>query len=113
MAPLTSVSCPFAAVSFVAALPPVSVSCVSDGSSVNAIDEPGGADAESVKTRCATRLPGALAFKVNGMGLVVSLKVSSSDTEPAPAGANSEVGVRPAVIPARLNVTDETADAGA
>ena len=70
--PSTSASLPFACVSFVADVPPSSVSCVSDGSSVSAIDDPGAADADSVTTRCATTLPGAGALSVNGSGVVDS-----------------------------------------
>jgi hypothetical protein len=66
--PLTRSSEPLPTVSFVAAVPPESVSCVRDVSSVSAIEDEGAADGERVKTRRATRLPGEEAFSVNGIG---------------------------------------------
>jgi hypothetical protein len=54
MRPLTSVSWPLSEVSFVAAVPPESVSCVSAGSSVSVIELAGTAFGDSVTTSCAT-----------------------------------------------------------
>src|SRR5258708_27348551 len=54
IAPLTRASLPLPWVSFVVALPPSSVSWVSVGSRVNAIDVPGIAEGERLKTRWAT-----------------------------------------------------------
>src|ERR1051325_2735938 len=104
---------PFATVSFVAALPPSSVGWVSAGSSVSEIEVPATAEPDSVKTKCRTRWPGEAALSVKGIGLVDSLNVSRREIEPAVEGENSEGGGRLAVRPARVNVTDETADAGA
>ena len=70
--PLTSAMPPLATVSFVAAEPPSSVNCVNDGSSVRVIELPGAADGDNVKTRCATRFPGAAALRVNGIRFVDS-----------------------------------------
>ncbi|HEY2324744.1 MAG TPA: hypothetical protein VGJ82_17935 [Thermoanaerobaculia bacterium] len=110
--PSTSERWPLAGVSFVAAVPPSSVSCVSEASSDRVIDVPGCALPERVKTRCATWLPGSPAFDVNGMRLFDSWRASRSEIAPLLDGLNSDTGERFAVIPARLNVTALTADAG-
>ena len=88
------------------------MSCVSVESSVSVIVVPGWALLDSVKTRCATWLPGSPAFNVNGMRLVDSWNVSRSEIAPLLAGANSETGDKFAVIPARVKLTALTADAG-
>ena len=51
IAPSTRASAPFEADSLVAAVPPSSVNCVSEGSSVSEIVEPAGADEEMVTSR--------------------------------------------------------------
>jgi len=48
------------------------VSCVTEESSVSAIDDPGAAEPERVKTMCATRSPGAALLSVKGTGFVDS-----------------------------------------
>jgi hypothetical protein len=68
--PLTSASSPLASLSFVADEPATSVSCVVAPSSVSEMLVPAAADDDSVKTRCATRLPGGGAFNVKGIGLL-------------------------------------------
>ena len=47
------------------------------------------------------------------MGLVASANVSSSEIDPALEGLFSKVGVNDCVMPARVNVIDCTAEAGA
>src|SRR5206468_2939547 len=110
--PLTSERPRFPTVSFVAAEPPSSVSCVSDESRVRAMELPGDAEPERVNTRWATRFPGDAALRVKGIGFVDSLNVARREIAPADEGLNSDVGVSPAVMPARVKVTAETAAAG-
>ena len=49
---------------------------------------------------------------MNGTGLVDSANVASQEIDPALAGEDSKVGLSEAVMPARVNVTPATADAG-
>ena len=108
--PLVSARPPFDCVSVV--VPPWLLSCVVEESSVSVIGVPGVADDESWKTMCATWSPGSAAFDVNGIGLVLSEKLTSSEIVPGVAGDVSNAGERLAVMPARLKVTDDTAAAG-
>ncbi len=112
MAPSTRTSVPFAGLSLV--FPPSSDRSVTLGSSVMAIDEPGNAELLRVKTRCATWFHGAGAFDASGIRFVDSWNVSMSEIVLAVEveGLKSTVGTRFAVIPERVNVTEETEDAG-
>src|ERR1043165_3803607 len=110
--PLTRRSRPLATVSFVAALPPSSVSWASTGSMVS-VSGPGVAEGESWIKRCATWLPGSGALETNGRRSVASWKVSRSEIVPAAAGDDSNSGVLLAVMPARVKVIDCTDAAGA
>src|SRR6185436_16407642 len=110
--PLTSESCPLPDVSFVAGDPPSSVSCVVLLSSVRVMVVPGVADPERLKTRWATWLPGADASSVNGIGLLDCWKLARREIEPELEGEVSKAGLSDDVMPARVNVTDDTADAG-
>jgi hypothetical protein len=102
MAPSTRTSVPFAGLSLV--FPPSSDRSVTLGSSVMAIDEPGGAESLRVKTRCATTFPGAGAFDASGIRFVDSWNVSMSEMVFAVPGLNSCYGTRSEVIPDREKV---------
>ena len=49
---------------------------------------------------------------MNGIGFVDSAKLSNSEIDPGDAGEVSNDGLRVEVMPARVNVTAETAAAG-